>query len=61
MKKIIYLIIAIATLSSCYEYRKLPNTKRVTKRQVKQAMKYSTWQYEHRPTKAYNVSYPYNK
>lgn len=46
MKKLIYLIIAVATLSSCYEYRKLPNTKRVKKRDVKKAMRYSTWVYQ---------------
>jgi len=40
------LIVLIAYLSSCYEYRKFPNTKRVTKREVKKAMKYSTSAYE---------------
>lgn len=27
-----------------YEYRKLPNTKRVSKREVKKSMEYSTWE-----------------
>lgn len=45
MKKLIYLIVAVATLSSCYEYRKLPNVKRVKKRDVRKAMKYSSAEY----------------
>jgi len=40
------LIVLIAYLSSCYEYRKFPNTKRVTKREVNKAMKHSTSEYE---------------
>jgi flagellar biosynthesis protein FlhB len=40
------LIVLIAYLCSCYEYRKFPNTKRVTKREVNKAMKYSTSEYE---------------
>ena len=43
--RIIALIILIAYLSSCYEYRKFPNTKRVTKRQVNKAMRHSTSEY----------------
>lgn len=46
MKKLIYIIIAIVTLSSCcYEYQKIPNVKRVKRKDVKRAMKYSSWQY----------------
>jgi len=60
MKKLIYFIIAVATLSSCYEYRKLPNVKRVTKRDVKRAMKSSSSEY-HTPLQTiYNTSYHFN-
>lgn len=61
MKKIIYLIIAVATLSSCsYEFAKYPNTKRVKKKDVKKAMEYSSWEYDARPTQPYNTTYKYN-
>jgi len=44
--KIIAVIIIITyILSGCYEYRKFPNTKRVTKREVNKAMKFSTSDY----------------
>ena len=36
------LVAVVAYLCSCYEYRKFPNTKRVTKHQVRKAMKHST-------------------
>jgi len=61
MKKLIYLIIAVATLSSCYEYRKLPNTKRVKKSDIRKAMKHSTSEHSIPRQSIYNVSYPYNK
>lgn len=45
MKQILILLIVVTSSSSCmYEYRKLPNTKRVTKREVKKSMEYSTWE-----------------
>jgi hypothetical protein len=56
MKKFL-LIIAIATLSGCYEYRKLPNVKRVNKGNVRKAMKHSTSNYEMPRQQTYNVSY----
>jgi flagellar biosynthesis protein FlhB len=48
------LIVLIAYLCSCYEYRKFPNTKRVTKREVNKAMKHSTSEYEMPKIKSYN-------
>ena len=48
------LIVLIAYLCSCYEYRKFPNTKRVTKREVNKAMKHSTSEYSMPKTKFYN-------
>jgi hypothetical protein len=59
MKKLL-LIIAVASLSSCYEYRKIPNVKRVKKSDVRKAMKYSTWQYSTPKQNTYNTSYHYN-
>jgi hypothetical protein len=59
MKKLL-LIIAIATLSGCYEYRKLPNVKRVKKSDIRKAMKHSTSSYEMPRQSTYNVSYHYN-
>lgn len=47
MKKLMAIITLLIMASSCYEYKKLPNTKRVTKRAVRKAMKYSTWEYPH--------------
>ena len=61
MKKLIYFIIAVATLSSCYEYRKLPNTKRVKKRDVRKAMKYSTWQYNNAIPKQHSTTFRYKQ
>lgn len=62
MKKLILFIVAIATLTSCYEYRKLPNTKRPTKREVKKAMNYSTWEYNNHQRSVYHNSvYRYQK
>ena len=48
------LILLIAYLCSCYEYRKFPNTKRVTKREVNKAMKHSTSEYAMPKIKSYN-------
>ena len=48
------LILLIAYLCSCYEYRKFPNTKRVTKREVNKAMKHSTSEYSMPNNKFYN-------
>ena len=48
------LILLIAYLCSCYEYRKFPNTKRVTKREVNKAMKHSTSEYVMPKIKSYN-------
>ena len=59
MKKLL-LLIAIATLSGCYEYRKLPNVKRVKKGDVRKAMKHSTSSYEMPKQSTYKVSYHYN-
>ena len=59
MKKLL-LIIAIASLSSCYEYRKIPNVKRVKKSDVRKAMKHSTSSYEMPKQSIYNTSYHYN-
>jgi hypothetical protein len=59
MKKLL-LLIAIATLSGCYEYRKLPNVKRVKKSDVNKAMKHSTSSYEMPRQSTYKVSYHYN-
>jgi hypothetical protein len=56
MKKFL-LIIAIATLSGCYEYRKMPNVKRVKRGNVNKAMKHSTSNYEMPRQSTYNVSY----
>jgi hypothetical protein len=56
MKKFL-LIIAIATLSGCYEYRKMPNVKRVKRGNVNKAMKHSTSNYEMPRQQTYNVSY----
>lgn len=53
--RIIAVVILIAYLSSCYEYRKVPNIKRVKKREVKKAMKYSTSDYQ-----TYRQSIKYN-
>ena len=60
MKKLLLLIIAVATLSSCYEYRKLPNVKRVKKRDINKAMKHSTSSYPMPRQSTYNTSYHYN-
>lgn len=60
MKKLIYTIIAVATLSSCYEYQKLPNTKRVKKRDVKKAMKSSSSEYYQPHYKNYQTSFQFN-
>ena len=59
MKKLL-LIIAIASLSGCYEYRKLPNVKRVKRGDVNKAMKHSTSSYEMPRQSTYKVSYYYN-
>lgn len=44
-KKILCAIIFFFIVSGCYEYRKIPNIKRVKKKEVKKAMEYSTWKY----------------
>jgi hypothetical protein len=57
MFRIIAVVILLAyILSSCYEYRKIPNIKRVTKRDVRKAMKYSTSESNSTKHKTYNVS-----
>ena len=61
MKKLLYTIIAVTTLSSCYEYRKLPNIKRVKKRDVRKAMKYSSWEYNNRIDKPHNTTFRYKQ
>lgn len=58
MKKLIYLCLLLG-VTSCYEYRKLPNTKRVKKSDVRKAMKYSTWQYDNRAVNSHRTSYHY--
>jgi flagellar biosynthesis protein FlhB len=40
--RLVVIVMVVSYLSSCYEYRKFPNTKRVTKRDVRKAMKFST-------------------
>lgn len=47
MKKLLYLIVLLG-LTSCYEYRKLPNTQRIRKIDVRKAMKYSSWKYNNK-------------
>jgi hypothetical protein len=60
MKRIILLLIVVISFSSCmYEYRKLPNTKRVTKREVRNAMKYSTWEFNNCSNTIFGVNLQY--
>ena len=60
MKKLLLFIISVTTLCSCYEYRKLPNTKRVKRSDLNKAMKHSTSNYEMPRQSTYNVSSSYN-
>jgi uncharacterized protein YqhQ len=55
--KIIAVVILLTyILSSCYEYRKLPNIKRVKKREVRKAMRYSTYEYQNTRKTIYNYT-----
>jgi len=62
MKRIILLLIIVTSFSSCmYEYRKLPNTKRVSKREVRKSMKYSTWEFSNCSNTIFGVNLQYQK
>ena len=54
--RLVVIVMVVSYLCSCYEYRKFPNTKRVTKRDVRKAMKYSTSESYMPKHKTYNVS-----